>query len=200
LGNGTPANLQSTYVTLRSASIYNGNLYFSHSGGAGTGTGIYGYAGLPTAAATPTQLISTGTGAAPSEFVINPAANVAFIADDRAVGSGGGIQKWTFDGSVWSLAYTVASGSPNGARGLAVDFSGSNPIVYATTGESSGTAINKLITFTDNGTSTPGITILSTSSSGTYYRGLELIPIPEPSTFVLAGLGAAGLLIFRRRN
>jgi hypothetical protein len=29
---------------------------------------------------------------------------------------------------------------------------------------------------------------------------IYFIPVPEPSTFVLAGLGAAGLLIFRRRK
>lgn len=38
-----------------------------------------------------------------------------------------------------------------------------------------------------------------------YLAGLQsfniyMIPVPEPSTFVLAGLGAAGLLIFRRRK
>jgi hypothetical protein len=32
------------------------------------------------------------------------------------------------------------------------------------------------------------------------YNGLVLAPIPEPSTFALAGLGAAALLIFRRRQ
>jgi len=32
------------------------------------------------------------------------------------------------------------------------------------------------------------------------YNGLVLAPIPEPSTFALAGLGAAALLIFRRRK
>ena len=29
---------------------------------------------------------------------------------------------------------------------------------------------------------------------------LNVTPIPEPSTFALAGLGLAGLLIFRRRR
>jgi len=32
------------------------------------------------------------------------------------------------------------------------------------------------------------------------FNGLVLAPIPEPSTFALAGLGAAALLIFRRRK
>ena len=32
------------------------------------------------------------------------------------------------------------------------------------------------------------------------FNGLVLAPVPEPSTFALAGLGAAALLIFRRRQ
>jgi hypothetical protein len=31
-------------------------------------------------------------------------------------------------------------------------------------------------------------------------QSFNVVPVPEPSTFVLAGLGAAGLLIFRRRK
>jgi len=34
----------------------------------------------------------------------------------------------------------------------------------------------------------------------TGFNGLVLTSVPEPATFVLAGLGAAGLLIFRRRK
>jgi hypothetical protein len=37
-------------------------------------------------------------------------------------------------------------------------------------------------------------------SLSTSFTGLTLQPIPEPSTFALAGLGAAALLIFRRRK
>jgi len=37
-------------------------------------------------------------------------------------------------------------------------------------------------------------------SISTTFTGLTLQPVPEPSTFALAGLGAAALLIFRRRK
>jgi hypothetical protein len=37
-------------------------------------------------------------------------------------------------------------------------------------------------------------------SLSTTFTGLTLQPVPEPSTFALAGLGAAALLIFRRRK
>jgi len=49
---------------------------------------------------------------------------------------------------------------------------------------------------------------LSTWANGTYNLGASgwgsievgTLPIPEPSTFALAGLGAAAMLIFRRRK
>jgi hypothetical protein len=36
--------------------------------------------------------------------------------------------------------------------------------------------------------------------STTGFAGLQLLPVPEPSTIALAGLGAASLLLFRRRK
>jgi hypothetical protein len=40
------------------------------------------------------------------------------------------------------------------------------------------------------------------TTPGTTVQGfmLNTVPVPEPSTFALAGLGAAALLIFRRRK
>lgn len=50
-----------------------------------------------------------------------------------------------------------------------------------------------------NGTPTPGTPQPITTGSGGY-AGLILAPIPEPSTIALGGLGAAALLLFRRRK
>lgn len=47
----------------------------------------------------------------------------------------------------------------------------------------------------------PAGTIFSTvSANATPGFTLDFVPVPEPSTFALAGLGAAALLIFRRRK
>src|SRR2546428_191465 len=134
-GSGTV--LQRCFVTLRAAGILNGNLYYSHTGATNTGPGIYGYSGLPTGPATPTQIINTGSGAGSDEFEFNSAGTVAYVADDRAVASGGGILKWTFIGSSWTLAYTITSDGANEERGFAVDLSGGRLVVYATKGEGS---------------------------------------------------------------
>jgi len=194
---GTPGYMQTSLVTFRAANIFNGNIYVGVTGSAGPGPGIYGFSGMPTGAATPTQVIATGTGAGTDDFEFNPAMNIAYIADDRAVASGGGIQKWTFDGTSWSLAYTIITGSPNGARGLAVDWSGVNPVVYATTGETSAGTPNNLVGYVDTGVAGTA-TVLATAGTSQFWRGLVLIP--EPSAFALLGLGVAGLLVIRRRN
>jgi hypothetical protein len=48
---------------------------------------------------------------------------------------------------------------------------------------------------------TPAGTIFSTvNANATPGLTLDFVPVPEPSTFALAGLGAAALLIFRRRK
>ena len=38
------------------------------------------------------------------------------------------------------------------------------------------------------------------TTTGSLMNGFQIIGVPEPSTFALAGLGLAGLLIFRRRK
>jgi len=57
--------------------------------------------------------------------------------------------------------------------------------------------------FTNNegnpATPTPPVGLSGASGSG-WNGNLVLVPVPEPATFVLGGLGAASLLLFRRRK
>jgi hypothetical protein len=55
----------------------------------------------------------------------------------------------------------------------------------------------KFTSGTGNPTTTPPGTATPIADS---FGGMTLQPVPEPSTFALAGLGAAALLIFRRRK
>ena len=131
------AAVQAIPSNTRVVSAMNGNLYFS----TGSGTqGIYKFSGLPTASAAGTVMIGVTN---PLGFAINSSETIAYVAIDAA---SGGIQKWVFSGT-WSLAYTLSTGTA-GTRGVCVDFSGANPVVYATTNEASA---NRLIKFTDTG-------------------------------------------------
>src|SRR5262249_9217231 len=111
--------------------------------------------------------------------------------------SSGGIQRWDFNGSSWSLSYTLGTGVVNvGARGLAVDFSGINPMIFATTSES---VSNRLITITDTGSGSSATT-LATASLNTIFRGLDFTPtaVPEPASWALCGLGLAAFIGYQR--
>ncbi len=179
-GTGTPATVSTTSTNIRTTAIYNSQLYYST--GSGT-TGIYTVGtGMPTTAGnTSTNVIATGTGASPYAFAINAAGTVCYIADDRA--SGGGILKYTFSAGVWSFAYAVTS-TP--VRGLAVDFSQSPAVLYATTTAASA---NNLISVTDNGAGSTTTTI-ATAGTNTAYRGVAFAPASGSSPVLSAAPGA----------
>ena len=88
-------------------------------------------------------------------FDINPQGTVAYVADSGKIGAGaeiGGIQKYVKGGSGWTMAYNLAiPGYTNqtvgiladpkntnvlvGAFSVTVDWSGANPVIYATTSD-----------------------------------------------------------------
>ncbi|MFM7153451.1 MAG: choice-of-anchor I family protein, partial [Bacteroidota bacterium] len=138
--------------------------------------------GLPlTSGQTVANIINTGTGSQPASFIFNSTGDVCYIADGRAIASGGGIQKWTLSGGVWSLAYTLGTGAGStvGAFGVAVDFSASTPIIYATTTE---TTANRLIRIDDTGAGSAAV-VLATAGANTIYRGVAMAPAQSCPAF-----------------
>ena len=187
-----PIQITTTAVNARVTRIYNGNLYYSTAGA------ISGFTGLP---ATPTAAVATGiTSSSIYDFAINPAGNVAYVCDDSGNGgSVGGIQKWTFNGSTWAKQFTFGSSvntaSNNltaGCRGLAVDFSGTHPVIYATTADTT----TKVITITDNSAftdtsdSADQAVILAVANNNTAFRGVALAP---PSTSLATAPSITGI-------
>ncbi len=177
LGSTTSTQISNTQTNARFIYIYNGQLYASSGAGAFLGVNTVG-TGIPTTTGqTMVNYLNTGAGSSSYGFAFSPDGNTCYIADDRAIASGGGIQKWTLSGGVWTLAYTLQSGITVGCRGLAVNFSGTNPVIFATTSGSS------VATVTDAGASST-FTVLFTSATNTVYRGISFapgIPIAPPA-------------------
>src|SRR5262249_51215077 len=137
--------------------IFGGQLFGSASSGTFVNVFTVG-TGTPTTTgqtATPLPGMPTSGAPAPSplSFVMfdrNPAVpglDTLYVADDRALASGGGIQKWTFDGSTWTLTNTLKQGITQGVRGLAGLVTGSNVTLIATTAAASA---NTVVVFVDD--------------------------------------------------
>jgi len=133
-----------------------------------------------TFAGTAAQLISGGTYqdiSAPM-FGAGP-----LLENDQNNGAGffdGGVVSITGAATAGTYSFVVVAYSGAGTYSAAL----ANPLSYV--GNSSVFQVN-LVT----GATPPGTISLPT---------FQVNPVPEPSTFALAGLGLAGLLIFRRRK
>jgi hypothetical protein len=183
-----------------------GNLYFST--GSGSTHGIYQISGTPTTTGnTAVSLINTSSlgSTSPYDFAFNASLTLAYIADSDAytTSSGmGGIEKWALIGGVWTFQYslpvinTTGTSTTAGADGLAVDFSGANPIIYATSAD--GASLFDVVD--TNATATASL--LATAAANEAFRGLDFSPtnVPEPATLALAGMGLTALWGFTRRN
>ena len=137
-------------------------------------------------------------------------ANTLYTVDDRSTGTGG-LEKWTFNGSTWSMAYSKLVGGTSGLKSLAgmVDGAG-NVTLFAA---SVGTGANKLYGYTDTLSNTvvgsvtenllvDGSTAFGGISGDWNMRGVAIAPVvvPEPATFVLLALGCLALLPHRSRK
>jgi hypothetical protein len=197
---GAFTQISTTVTNLRNVEIYNGQLYVS----TGSGTpGIYAVGtGLPTSSGqSAVSAINMapaaggpGTGtASPYGFVMfdtdgNGVLDRAYIADDRT-SAGGGLQKWTFNGTSWSSSWALLVNASNslsgtaglgfaGLRGLSGSFSNGVATLYATTTEASN---NRMISIVDTGISTPtSATQLATAGANFVFRGVDVFPDNTP--------------------
>src|SRR5205814_8652399 len=100
LGATTSTVISSTFTNNRVVSIFSGQLYVSGGAGGLTGVATVG-SGLPTTTGqTATQLPGTATSGtntpSPYDFLFTNSTTL-YVADDRTVANGGGIQKWLFN-------------------------------------------------------------------------------------------------------
>lgn len=198
---GAATQLSTSPVNTRVLGISLGQLYISAASGTFLGVSTIGTGEPTTSGQTTTQLTgfpTTGTHSPYDYFFAN--ANTLYVADDGTAANGGGIQKWTLSAGTWSLQYTLLNnGSTTTAvRGLAVDTSGANNILYAVT---TATSANNLIAITDTGAGATA-TVLETAAANTVFRGVAFAPtaVPEPSTLALATIGGVACLFALRRK
>jgi hypothetical protein len=138
-------------------------------------------AGEPTTAGqtcTPLPGLPTGTTALnqPLGFALVTvgATPTLYLADSRASASGGGIEKWTFNGTTWTLVTTfdgLASGT--GIYSLTAYVTGTTVTVLAVSNAATG---NLVVSYTDDGTTAPAPTTIATAPANTGYRGIALAP------------------------
>lgn len=184
-----------TYSNVRVVKTINGRLYFnSQSAAGGFGIGILSVGnGYPTTTSAEAQVVTST--AAPYDFDISPNGRILYLASDATVGTAigsGGIQRWDYNdvsqSYVWVKTFpTGASGA--GGRYFTVDWSGVNPVIYVTSGE---TVANRLLKITDNGPSdtyanliTAGrIEVVATAPALTWYRGVAFAPQASPAARV----------------
>jgi hypothetical protein len=174
----TEAHVVQSPLNTRCLGIFGGQLYVSASSGAFNGVFTVGF-GTPTTAgqalgALPGLTVTSGYGFAMFDLPGGPSGlDTIYVADDAA-----GLQKWTYDGSNWSLATTLNITNNAGFRGVAGYAAGATVTLMASTAENSP---NRLVVFVDTGSGTPSATAMATAASNTTFRGVAVSPhFPAP--------------------
>ena len=185
-GPSTAVNFGATATPIKAYGlrIFNGQMYYStqKAGPSNTAShlGIFSVgSSLPTSGSpTLTQIIDMGATNTPADFSFNSTTTTCYIAVNLNTAAGG-IQKWTKSGSTWTLQYTLGTGATNiGAYGLTVDYSGTNPVIYATTSEA--TVGNRIIKIIDTGSGATATTLVA-AATNVWYHGLDFSPCIAPS-------------------
>jgi hypothetical protein len=193
LGASSSTSLVASPTNFRVVNIFGGQLYASSATGAFQGVSAIGSGTPTTAGQTATLLSGFPTASGPSNYdywLADP--NTMYVTDDRTNGSGG-IEKWTFSGSTWSLQYTMAASPTQGLRSIVgtMDAASGQNLMYGITTD------NKLVSVLDSGAAS-AFSILATAPANTAFRGVEFAPIPAPGSLAL--LAISGLVATRRRR
>jgi len=226
----TPTPIYNTLDT-RTAQVYGGNLYYSQDK-KNKATGIFEFSGTPTGLSTATQIIPGSNGLSGSAKVnYSPQgfffadSNTLYVADTGLPKNGGtsdgGIQKWTFNGSIWTLQYTLtdpdfvlptltatATHGETGFEALTGRLVDGTVELFAVSYTAADADPNGLYAITDtlSATTSTGETFTKLESSGVdnVFKGVSFAPVatPEPSSIamLLVAGGAGFVFVLRKRR
>jgi hypothetical protein len=142
----------------------------------------------------PTSQDGAGNFPGPQQFVISPDGNTIFVADTRVDGFGGILEFFQSTPGFWTEVgnQQAGAGADSGLRGLAADFSGTAPILYATTTGST----NRVVTITggslDGSTPSFSFTTVATAAANEVFRGVALAPTAPGATASSTTLSVSG--------
>ena len=185
LGGAERTQIVTTPSNIRLVALFGDQLYGS-SGVSGMSTVFSVGSGRPTSGAQDVAAL-TGlprSGTSPYAFALfdrDPAVtgfDTLYLADDRdpeSDGSGGGIQKWTFDGATWTRRATLTAVGAGRAsfRGVAGVATSAGVALVASTSEM---GTNRLVVFIDDGSGEATGKVIATAPTHTIFRGVALTP------------------------
>jgi len=118
-------------------------------------------------------------------FDMNPEGTIAYTADAEK-----GVQKYVKADGDWKFAYNfsipqnipTAANHENGCFALTADFTGSAPVIYATTTEGYNGCVNsnRVVRIVDTGASAQVTTIAQATSAEIVFRGISFTPEAKP--------------------
>jgi Ca2+-binding RTX toxin-like protein len=181
-GDTTGTRLTTADGAVRSVRIFDGRLYTTAgSSTAPTHVGLNTVGtGLPQSGSFPiTAVPGTLSGNSPFEFILlDRDATVAgvdtlYIADQSSDGMGGGIRKYSFDGTTWTLRQRLV-GQFTGLTGRIV---GSTVEMYATQGTGANNSLVRIVdTAAFNADINATLTVLATAGANQTFRGVAFSP------------------------
>ena len=194
-GSTTSIQLSTSVTSIRVVNIFNGQVYCTTGSGAYKSISTVG-TGLPTTggqtiAVLPGMPNFAASAEDPNTFSIKPVTgDTAYIADSRAKNKNGGVQKWAYNGSTWTLLYTLDSGLTSGIRSIVVDWSTPRATIYGTNNDSYMKDMpgNKIVTVTDND-STSAFSAIATADVNFMFRGIAFAPEAAASTTIYTFTG-----------
>jgi hypothetical protein len=166
----------------RGSVVFGGQLY--GSSGSSPFTAVFSVgAGLPTTTGQSAVVLPgmPTMGGSPYAFAlldVDPAIagpDRLYVADDRSLASGGGIQKWKLDAMTlqWTLSATFTQGLTTAPRGVAALAQGTVVTLVATTSETSANFIVKMV---DDDLVAPTAVSIAQAAANTVLRGVAVAP------------------------